>query len=47
MLTSLLLFAAGTFWVVLGSIKTRDNTSRRKLPGDEYMKEGGVLPVPR
>jgi len=44
MLTSPLLFAAGTFWAALGSLKTRDNTSRRKLPREECV-EGGVLPV--
>lgn len=40
MLTSPLLFAAGGFWATLGSLKTRDNTSRRKLPGEAHM-EGG------
>lgn len=43
MLTSPLLFAAGTFWAVLGSLKTRDNTSRRKLPGDERAEGGSCL----
>lgn len=43
MLTSPLLFAAGTFWAVLGSLKTRDNTSRRKLPGEARVEGGSCL----
>lgn len=43
MLTSPLLFAAGTFWATLGSLKTRDKTSRRKLPGDERVEGGSCL----
>lgn len=43
MLTSPLLFAAGAFWAVLGSLKTRDNTSGRKLPGEECVEGGSCL----
>lgn len=43
MLTSPLLFAAGTFWAMLGSLKTRHNTRRRKLPRDEHAEGGSCL----
>lgn len=43
MLTSPLLFAAGTFWATLGSLKTRHNASRRKLPRDEHAEGGSCL----
>lgn len=43
MLTSPLLFAAGVFWAELGSLKTRDNTGRRRLPGDGRVEGGSCL----
>lgn len=43
MLTSPLLFAAGVFWAELGSLKTRDNTGRRRLPRDERSEGGSCL----
>lgn len=43
MLTSPLLFAPGAFWAALGTLKTRDNTSVRKLPGESRVEGGSCL----